>query len=54
MKWSILLLTRDARAYFDQLIFDESTWHEIVEVLQFSYLFGSRCLGQVLRWAAKP
>lgn len=38
-----------AREYFDWYMVENSSWHEIVEVLQYTYIFGSRCIGKVLR-----
>lgn len=40
---------KDARAFFDLYTAHSSTLHELVEVLQYTYVFSSRCLGQVLR-----
>lgn len=39
----------DARRFFDEYICAYSTLAELVLVLQHTYLFGSRCLGAVLR-----
>jgi len=40
---------RDARKAFDDYTVESSHLDEIVEVLQYTYLFGSRCLGKVLK-----
>lgn len=39
----------DARLYFDLYTVRLSTLHEIVEVLQYTHIFSSRCLAHVLR-----
>lgn len=40
---------KDARAFFDTFTVESSTLHELVEVLQYGYLFGSRCFAVMLR-----
>jgi len=38
----------DARLFFDAHMAKFSTLRELVEVLQYTYVFGTRCLGIVL------
>jgi hypothetical protein len=40
---------KDARVIFDDYIVRYSTLEEVVELLQYTYVYGSRCIGQVLR-----
>lgn len=40
---------KDARKFFDNYIFEYSDFSELVEILQYTYLFGTRCIGIVLR-----
>lgn len=42
-------MIKDARLSFDIYTVRSSTLHELVEVLQYTFCFGSRCLAQVLR-----
>ena len=44
----------DARLYFDRYLVSHSTPTELVEVLRYTYVFGSRCLGRVLRATPPP
>lgn len=40
---------KDARKVFDDYTVASSHLHELVEVLQYTYIFGTRCLGQMLK-----
>ena len=40
---------KDVRIYFDHIIVDSSRLDELVEVLQYTYIYGTRCLGQVVK-----
>ena len=42
-------MVKDARLYFDNYTVQNSSIHELVEVLQYSYIYGSRCFGYVLK-----
>ena len=39
----------DARVYFDHYLLRHSTLREVIEVLQYTHVLGTRCLGQLLR-----
>lgn len=40
---------RDARYYFDCYLVENSTLAEIIEVLQYTFVFGERCIGRVIK-----
>ncbi len=42
-------MIRDVRFYFDWYTVQHSSLEEIVEVLRFSHLFSTQCIGRVLR-----